>query len=132
MPQSLARKRVWNKKYPICIELAKQEDFMSKAQGDRPEAAEDKVTGLGEKPEPTDKVEKAEMSEEPKRPAPGGGDLTIYLFGRTGREKEKWFRRFLLASQMKSEGGGGSLPGICKSGSFQIKHIKLYSITHLN
>uniref|UniRef100_A0A3Q1JKD3 SMP-LTD domain-containing protein n=1 Tax=Anabas testudineus TaxID=64144 RepID=A0A3Q1JKD3_ANATE len=102
MPQSLARKRVWNKKYPICIELAKQEDFMSKAQGDRPETGEDKSTGLG-------------STEEPKRPAPGGGDLTIYLFGRTGREKEEWFRRFLLASRMKSEGRASSLPGICKS-----------------
>ncbi|GLD66145.1 testis-expressed sequence 2 protein-like isoform X1 [Lates japonicus] len=119
MPQSLARKRVWNKKYPICIELAKQEDFMSKAQGEtRPEAGEDKSTGPGEKIEQTDKGEKAEGSasaEEPKRPASGGGDLTIYLFGRTGREKEEWFRRFLLASRMKSEGRGGNLPGICKS-----------------
>uniref|UniRef100_UPI0037E76DBE testis-expressed protein 2 isoform X2 n=1 Tax=Semicossyphus pulcher TaxID=241346 RepID=UPI0037E76DBE len=118
VPQSLARKRVWNKKYPICIELAKQEDFMSKAQGEKPEAGEDKLTGLGEKLERTDKCEKVEVSgsaEEPKRPASGGGDLTIYLFGRTGREKEEWFRRFLMASRIKSEGRSGSLPGICKS-----------------
>ncbi|XP_049418365.1 testis-expressed protein 2 isoform X1 [Epinephelus fuscoguttatus] len=118
VPQSLARKRVWNKKYPICIELAKQEDFMSKAQGEKPEAGEEKLTGLGEKLERMDKCEKIEVSgsaEEPKRPTSGGGDLTIYLFGRTGREKEEWFRRFLFASRMKSEGRGGSLPGICKS-----------------
>nr|XP_020475498.1 testis-expressed protein 2-like isoform X2 [Monopterus albus] len=118
MPKSLARKRVWNKKYPICIELAKQEDFMSKAQGERPEAGEDKLTGLGEKLERMDKGEKAEVSgsaEEPKRPASGGGDLTIYLFGRTGREKEEWFQRFLVASRMKSEGRGSNLHGICKS-----------------
>ncbi|XP_077412526.1 testis-expressed protein 2 isoform X2 [Vanacampus margaritifer] len=105
MPQSLARKRVWNKKYPVCIELAKQDDFMSKAQGEK--AEEDK-----EKAEQVDnKVEKAEASaDEQKKPTPGGGNLTIYLFGRTGREKEEWFRRFLLASQMKSDGRGGSLP----------------------
>ncbi|XP_033500649.2 testis-expressed protein 2 isoform X2 [Epinephelus lanceolatus] len=118
VPQSLARKRVWNKKYPICIELAKQEDFMSKAQGEKPEAGEEKLTGLDEKLERMDKCEKVEVSgsaEEPKRPTSGGGDLTIYLFGRTGREKEEWFRRFLLASRMKSEGRVGSLPGICKS-----------------
>ncbi|XP_040015418.1 testis-expressed protein 2 isoform X3 [Xiphias gladius] len=126
MPQSLARKRVWNKKYPICIELAKQEDFMSKAQGERPEAGEDKLTGLSEKLEQTDKSEKAEglaSAEEPKRPTSGGGDLTIYLFGRTGREKEEWFRRFLLASRMKSEGRGGSLPGIYK-GAFLPSHSR--------
>nr|XP_029133627.1 testis-expressed protein 2-like isoform X1 [Labrus bergylta]XP_029133628.1 testis-expressed protein 2-like isoform X1 [Labrus bergylta]XP_029133629.1 testis-expressed protein 2-like isoform X1 [Labrus bergylta] len=118
VPQSLARKRVWNKKYPICIELAKQEDFMSKAQGEKPEAAEEKSSGVGEKLERSDKCEKVEgagSAEEPKRPTSGGGDLTIYLFGRTGREKEEWFRRFLVASRMKSEGRSGSLPGICKS-----------------
>uniref|UniRef100_A0A3Q2VI73 Testis expressed 2 n=1 Tax=Haplochromis burtoni TaxID=8153 RepID=A0A3Q2VI73_HAPBU len=104
MPQSLARKRVWNKKYPICIELAKQDDFMSKAQGERPEAGEEKSTAEG-----------SASAEEPKKPTFGGGDLTIYLFGRTGREKEEWFRRFLLASRMKSEGRGGSLPSICKN-----------------
>ncbi|XP_047427575.1 testis-expressed protein 2 isoform X2 [Mugil cephalus] len=130
MPQSLARKRIWNKKYPICIELAKQEDFMSKTQTEKPEAGEDKLTGLSEKVERTDQGEKAEGSvpaEEPKRPTSGGGDLTIYLFGRTGREKEEWFRRFLLASRMKSEGRGGSLPGICKS-AFLPSHSRSGSI----
>lgn len=97
---------------------------MSKAQGEKPEAAEDKLTGLVEKPERMEKGEKCEKAEgsasaeEPKRPASGGGDLTIYLFGRTGREKEEWFRRFLLASRMKSEMRGGSLSSICKSGEF--------------
>ncbi|XP_054615772.1 testis-expressed protein 2 isoform X1 [Dunckerocampus dactyliophorus] len=111
VPQSLARKRVWNKKYPICIELAKQEDFMSKAQGEKSESGEDKLSTLGEKVEHMDKTEKCDApSEERKRPTSGGGDLTIYLFGRTGREKEEWFRRFLMASQMRSEGRSGSLP----------------------
>lgn len=89
---------------------------MSKAQGE-----DEKTTGSGEKLERTDKAEKVEVSgsaEEAKRAASGGGDLTIYLFGRTGREKEEWFRRFLLASRLKSEGRGGSQPGICKSGEF--------------
>ncbi|XP_069381319.1 testis-expressed protein 2 [Paralichthys olivaceus] len=126
MPQSLARKRVWNKKYPICIELAKQEDFMSKAQGERFEAGEDKSTAPGEKLERTDKGEKVEGSastEEPKKPASGGGDLTIYLFGRTGREKEEWFRRFLMASRTKSDWRGVGLPSICKS-AFLTSHSR--------
>uniref|UniRef100_A0AAZ3RTV2 Testis expressed 2 n=1 Tax=Oncorhynchus tshawytscha TaxID=74940 RepID=A0AAZ3RTV2_ONCTS len=90
VPQSLARKRVWNKKYPICIELAKQDDFMSKvqAQGERPEPGEEKPSGVGEKGE--------------KKP-PGERDLILFLFGRTGREKEEWFRRILVASRLKSE-----------------------------
>lgn len=120
MPQSLARKRVWNKKYPICIELAKQDDFMSKAQGEKFEAVEEKPSGPGEKVERTDRAERSESSsaaEEPKRPTCGRADLTIYLFGRTGREKEEWFHRFLQASQMKLEGRVSSLSAtICKSG----------------
>ncbi|KAK5856330.1 hypothetical protein PBY51_007937 [Eleginops maclovinus] len=117
VPQSLARKRVWNKKYPICIELAKQEDFMSKTQVEKPDAGEEKLAALGEKLEgsESEQVSGLGSTEEPKKTTSAGGDLTIYLFGRTGREKEEWFRRFLLASRIKAEGKGGSLPGICKS-----------------
>ncbi|XP_073463170.1 testis-expressed protein 2 isoform X1 [Aquarana catesbeiana] len=85
-PRSLARKRLWNKKYPICVELAHQEDFMSKAQVDK-NSSEEKVDGSSQ----------------------DGGKLlcnreeVLYLFGRTGREKEEWFHRFLLASKMKTE-----------------------------
>ncbi|KAF4092626.1 hypothetical protein AMELA_G00023080 [Ameiurus melas] len=91
VPHSLARKRVWNKKYPICIELAKQDDFMSK--GDQTEAEDEKVLASGER------TEGVVGSEETKRPT----DPILYLFGRTGREKEEWFRRMLLASRLKAE-----------------------------
>ncbi|XP_053309952.1 testis-expressed protein 2 [Spea bombifrons] len=86
VPKSLARKRVWNKKYPICLELARQDDFMSKVEK---ETAEDKV--------PSD------HSEQDGSRATGHGDQVLYLFGRTGREKEEWFRQFLLASKMKPD-----------------------------
>lgn len=92
---------------------------MSKVEGERSEAGEERTTGVGEMLERTDKAERPEgcsSAEEQRRPTAGGGDLTIYLFGRTGREKEEWFRRFLQASQMKSEGRGSSLSSICKSG----------------
>ncbi|XP_061701359.1 testis-expressed protein 2-like isoform X2 [Syngnathoides biaculeatus] len=106
MPHGLARKRVWNKKYPICIELAKQDDFMSNARAGKPQAEAAERAERGDAG-----LEKDDASaEEQKKPTPGGGDLTIYLFGRTGREKEEWFRRFLLASQLKSNGRGAALP----------------------
>ncbi|XP_060619093.2 testis-expressed protein 2 isoform X1 [Anolis sagrei] len=99
VPQSLARKRIWNKKYPICLELARQDDFMAKAQSDK-ETSEEKPA-----------AEKVDLtSEEPKKLSQDGTksvtqkDQMLYLFGRTGREKEEWFRRFLLASKLKSEG----------------------------
>ncbi|XP_052359313.1 testis-expressed protein 2 isoform X2 [Oncorhynchus keta] len=104
VPQSLARKRVWNKKYPICIELAKQDDFMSKvqAQGERPEPGEEKPSRVGEKGEKLEGPGGAGGGEEPRKP-PGERDLILFLFGRTGREKEEWFRRILVASRLKSE-----------------------------
>ncbi|KAL2101091.1 hypothetical protein ACEWY4_002852 [Coilia grayii] len=104
VPQSLARKRVWNKKYPICIELGPQEDFMARAQGDKAEAGEERpASASGDKSEGgCGGGGGGSRSEEGmvRRPS---GDLTLYLFGRTGREKEEWFRRILFASRLKSE-----------------------------
>uniref|UniRef100_A0A673VT59 Testis expressed 2 n=1 Tax=Suricata suricatta TaxID=37032 RepID=A0A673VT59_SURSU len=117
VPKSLARKRIWNKKYPICIELGRQDDFMSKAQTDK-ETTEDKPP-----------AERELGGEDPKKPPhpqegtrSGQRDQILYLFGRTGREKEEWFRRFILASKLKSEikkppGVSGSKPGVLPSHS---------------
>ncbi|XP_029372648.1 testis-expressed protein 2-like [Echeneis naucrates] len=90
IPQNLARKRVWNKKYPICIELGQQDDFMSKAESDRYESCEAKERG-----------EASGGAQE--RVVSSSRDLTLYLFGRTGREKEEWFQRFLSASRLKAD-----------------------------
>lgn len=88
VPPGLARKRVWNKKYPICIELSRQDDFMSKAEGDRSE--------------PSDGVSTSETGEANHgASSPSSKDLTLFLFGRTGRDKEEWFQRFLSASNPK-------------------------------
>ncbi|XP_069849183.1 testis-expressed protein 2 isoform X1 [Dipodomys merriami] len=112
VPKSLARKRIWNKKYPICIELGRQDDFMAKAQTDK-ETSEEKLP-----------AEREMGSEDPKKPPhpqegtrPGQRDQILYLFGRTGREKEEWFRRFILASKLKSDlkkppGVSGSKAGL--------------------
>ncbi|XP_040923094.1 testis-expressed protein 2 [Toxotes jaculatrix] len=79
LPSVLARKRVWNPKYPICIQLARGGNFRED-EGGRSEGSR------GEEP-----------GAEPPKPIP---DLptTLYLFSRTGREKEEWFRHFLFAS----------------------------------
>ncbi|XP_071429483.1 testis-expressed protein 2 [Pithys albifrons albifrons] len=109
VPKSLARKRIWNKKYPICIELAKQEDFMAKAQAEK------------ENPEEKPSAEKVDSSSEEARKAQDGAkcsgqkDQVLYLFGRTGREKEEWFQRFLLASRLKAE--AKKPPSLCGSKS---------------
>ncbi|KAM3598818.1 uncharacterized protein V6R79_022997 [Siganus canaliculatus] len=75
LPPGLARKRLWNKKYPICITLAEGE------------VGEESVF------EGPEEDERSEGSTDHKLPA------TLYLFGRTGREKEEWFQHFLSASR---------------------------------
>lgn len=77
LPPGLARKRVWNKKYPICIALAEGEV-----------GEESLVEGQEEE-------ESAERHNVPDHQLP----VTLYLFGRTGREKEEWFQHFLSASR---------------------------------
>ncbi|XP_044036908.1 testis-expressed protein 2-like [Siniperca chuatsi] len=77
LPPGLARKRVWNKKYPICITLAEGE------------VGEESVV------EGQEEEERAERHTVPDHQLP----VTLYLFGRTGREKEEWFQHFLSASQ---------------------------------
>lgn len=71
---------------------------MSKAQTDK-ETSEEKPP-----------AERDLGVEDPKKPPhpqegtrSGQRDQILYLFGRTGREKEEWFRRFILASKLKSE-----------------------------
>ncbi|XP_006886340.1 PREDICTED: testis-expressed sequence 2 protein isoform X1 [Elephantulus edwardii] len=116
VPKSLARKRIWNKKYPICIELGRQDDFMSKAQADK-ETSE-------EKPPPAEKELTGEDSKKPPQEGTRSSprDQILYLFGRTGREKEEWFRRFILASKLKSEskkpsGVSANKPGVLSTHS---------------
>ncbi|XP_030645546.1 testis-expressed protein 2-like [Chanos chanos] len=81
LPAVLARKRVWNKKYPICIMLAEGEECE--------EVEQTKET--------TEEEERADKPLFLKSDA--GSPTTLYLFGRTGREKEEWYQHLLLASQ---------------------------------
>ncbi|XP_066498099.1 testis-expressed protein 2-like [Hoplias malabaricus] len=84
LPAVLAKKRVWNKKYPICIRLAEDE-----------EQGEEEV--MSEAEEVVPKSERSEKS--PQREKEATQISTLYLFARTGREKEEWYQHFLLASK---------------------------------
>ncbi|KAG7504609.1 hypothetical protein JOB18_012637 [Solea senegalensis] len=81
LPPALACKRVWNKKYPICITLAEGEvgeEILVEGQEDE-ERAERHVTLDHQLP------------------------VTLYLFGRSGRDKEEWFQHFLSASRPRAK-----------------------------
>ncbi|XP_063270424.1 testis-expressed protein 2-like isoform X3 [Prinia subflava] len=101
-PPSLARKRTWNKKYPICVLL--------------PEAAE----GEGRSREEPD----AELQgDEGPRKVPLSGqdvpgdcrDRCLYLFGRTGREKEEWYQHLVQASRGTPSSHGDTRAGLGSS-----------------
>ncbi|NWV68994.1 TEX2 protein, partial [Malurus elegans] len=83
-PPSLARKRTWNKKYPICVLL--------------PEPAE----GEGRSSEEPEELQGDEGTRKDRtgQDIPGDcRDRCLYLFGRTGREKEEWYHHLVQASR---------------------------------
>ncbi|XP_036427654.1 testis-expressed protein 2 [Colossoma macropomum] len=101
LPPVLARKRVWNRKYPICITLAKAEE-------------QTEEVGPETHPETHGAEKSAHLPSKPSHPT------TLYLFGRTGREKEEWFHHLLSASTVKEEGHCETTSGrsimICTTG----------------
>ncbi|KAL4659131.1 testis-expressed sequence 2 protein-like isoform X1 [Arapaima gigas] len=79
-PPALAHKRMWKQKYPICIVLARREDA-----GDTP-------------------VEEEQIHQQMLGTNQSGLPNTLYLFGRTGRQKEEWFQHLLSASKLEDQG----------------------------
>ncbi|XP_039587892.1 testis-expressed protein 2-like [Passer montanus] len=92
-PPSLARKRTWNKKYPICVLLAQAEEGQGGEERDTELQGEE---GAGKAPVAGQDV-------------PGDGrDRCLYLFGRTGREKEEWYQHLVQASRGTASSHGDS------------------------
>ncbi|XP_067912910.1 testis-expressed protein 2 [Heterodontus francisci] len=119
VPPGLAKKRMWNKKYPICIFFRESEAYKFKCSGDRELKTDLDTEEQREKPEITRQAPTPEVL---LRHPPEGGENTLFLFGRTGREKEEWFRYFLLASKMQSEdrqnfSRGGGKPDLTQNHS---------------
>ena len=90
-PPGLVKKRVWSKKYPICLALAEtgtkiknigdsSVDAVSCGEGSRNDLGFELIS-----------EEKCESS-------------VLFLFARTGKEKEEWYRRFQSATQGKPLG----------------------------
>lgn len=67
---------------------------MAKAQEDKTEGTEEKTPAVGDKSEGVGTVEEVKRAHT---------EPILYLFGRTGRDKEEWFKRMLFASKLKSE-----------------------------
>ncbi|XP_040446805.1 testis-expressed protein 2-like isoform X1 [Falco naumanni] len=108
-PPSLARKRTWNKKYPICILL--------------PDPAEVECRSSEEHDLELQKDEGTKKTLVPGQDVPGDcRERCLYLFGRTGREKEEWYQHLVQASRgtpssSRGEARAGVGPALQSSGS---------------
>lgn len=85
-PPSLARKRTWNQKYPICVLL--------------PDPVEVECRSSEEHDAEPQRDEGTKKTPVPGQDIPGDcGERCLYLFGRTGREKEEWYQHLVRASR---------------------------------
>ncbi|KAM6121990.1 testis-expressed protein 2-like [Phoenicopterus ruber ruber] len=85
-PPSLARKRTWNKKYPICVLL--------------PDPADAECRSSEEHNAELQREEGTKKVPVPGQDIPGDcRERCLYLFGRTGREKEEWYQHLVRASR---------------------------------
>ncbi|KFQ99933.1 Testis-expressed sequence 2 protein, partial [Nipponia nippon] len=84
-PPSLARKRTWNQKYPICVLL--------------PDPVEVECRSSEEHNTELQRDEGTKKAPVPGQDIPGDcRERCLYLFGRTGREKEEWYQHLVRAS----------------------------------
>uniref|UniRef100_A0A8B9P7H5 SMP-LTD domain-containing protein n=1 Tax=Apteryx owenii TaxID=8824 RepID=A0A8B9P7H5_APTOW len=97
---------MWNKKYPIRILLP--------ADAER---------GSGSEPDADPQRDEGARPQVPGQDVAGdGGERSLYLFGRTGREKEEWYQHLARASPLTSPVSPGvgpalqSSPGASSSG----------------
>ena len=77
LPADLVKKRLWSKKYPICISLKQQKKDDEKSAKVIP---------------PGDDLDFEIVTKDQC-------NLTLYLFARTCREKEEWYRRFVASAR---------------------------------
>lgn len=95
LPSGLIKKRLWSKKYPICIALAKdgkkhsvkqETSAQSSSNGNQP-------IGMISNSSSVDSVQGFEMVSEQKCDT-----SVLFLFARTCREKEQWYRQLSAAA----------------------------------
>lgn len=100
LPEVLVKKRIWSKKYPICITMPGSR---------KPDSEDGKLKHISSEPLMTHKKEELsdlgfEIITEDKCE-----HNVLYLFARTGREKEEWFKRFFAAAAARPLGKTYSL-----------------------
>ncbi|KAF8771919.1 testis-expressed protein 2-like [Argiope bruennichi] len=121
LPVGLAKKRLWSKKYPICLRIPnhKQSVLSNFAKDAVDSAVPTKTTGRKESP-----VKKyiPRINE--------NNEVVLYLFARTDREKDLWHNRFKKASRLKllKSHSPSSSPNIAAIDTYSLESKRTISI----
>lgn len=82
LPEKLSEQRIWNRKYPICLIIPTEEHYLEQSK---------ELAGFQPQTGAADATPEEDVAAGKK--APPAHDV-LYLFARTCRDKEEWFRRF--------------------------------------
>lgn len=101
LPPDLVEKRLWSKKYPICLEIDRRtpaEPALEKPANRNSVAKVEADTSTFDPHHRSSLKPVASFSKVPVAAVATGNAKSIYLFARSSREKEEWFRRFQAAA----------------------------------
>ncbi|KAL7297907.1 hypothetical protein TKK_0008927 [Trichogramma kaykai] len=110
LPSGLIRRRRWSKKYPICVtfdkDTVKESILQDNSSDEEPQVLDienDKII-LEEDETDEDISNSKDVFEDCQDDASDEGTkIKLYLFARTDRQKEDWYRRLILASKQESK-----------------------------
>ncbi|XP_014206011.1 testis-expressed protein 2 [Copidosoma floridanum] len=111
LPSGLIRRRRWSKKYPICVtfekDCMKENAVVENSSDDEPQPLDgenDKI--IIEEEETDEDVSQSKDARDIFEDCQDDNEeaqLKLYIFARTDRQKEDWFRRLVSASEFSSK-----------------------------
>ncbi|XP_054717524.1 testis-expressed protein 2-like [Uloborus diversus] len=120
LPKGLARKRLWSKKYPICLRI--------------PNSKQAVLSNFAKEADESSVAKSAGRKESPiKRCIPRineNNEVVLYLFSRTDRDKDLWYYRFKKASKVKmlKSHSPSSSPNIAAIDSSSLENKRTISV----
>ncbi|XP_058797231.1 testis-expressed protein 2 [Phymastichus coffea] len=113
LPHGLIRRRRWSKKYPICItlerDLIKENNLLDNSSDEETQPLDsEKEKNVMEEEETDDDLSQSKDSKDIYEDCQDEDEneefkLKLYLFARTDRQKEDWFRRLVAATVSSSK-----------------------------
>lgn len=126
LPEGLARKRLWSKKYPIYLEVFKSSSQYHQGENDSAKGisqrnSSNSVSSLIDGPDDSDEKELSLKHT-------SGVVTKLYLFARTSRDKEEWYWLLQQAMQQKTNWLKSSLSGSTSQLQTTLKDQRSFSM----